>query len=137
MGDAGEIESLYRRLLAAWDGRNAKAYAGLFADAGRVVGFDGSEVEGRGKIESHLAGIFGHHRTPRYVAKVRGVMFAGENVAVLSGVAGMVPEGQSELNPALNAVQSLVAVRWGRGGGWCCFRTRRRRFMGGRRRGRS
>lgn len=115
IGNLGEIESLYRELLAAWDAQDAKRYAALFAQAGRIVGFDGSEVEGRENIESHLSGIFAHHRTPRYVAKVRGVTFPGAGVAILSGVAGMVPHGRSELNPSLNAVQSLVAVRSGEG----------------------
>jgi uncharacterized protein (TIGR02246 family) len=32
-------------------------------------------------------------------------------VAVLRAVSGMIPPGQSELNPAVNAIQVLVAVQ--------------------------
>ena len=34
-------------------------------------------------------------------------------VAVLSAVVGMVPPGQSDLNPAVNAVQTLIAAKQG------------------------
>ena len=37
--------------------------------------------------------------------------FLTPDVAVLRAVAGMVPPGQSDLNPAVNAVQTLVAAR--------------------------
>jgi uncharacterized protein (TIGR02246 family) len=39
------------------------------------------------------------------------VRFLTPDVAILRAVVGRVPPGQSDLNPAANAVQSLVAVK--------------------------
>jgi hypothetical protein len=43
----------------------------LFTDDGYVVGFDGSEMNGREEIQRGLAAIFADHETGRYVAKIR------------------------------------------------------------------
>ncbi len=106
----GEIEGLYGRLLDAWNRRDAAGMARLFAEQGSMVGFDGSPVDGRAEIEQHLAPIFADHPTARYVAKVREVRGLGPDTALLRAVAGMVPPGKDELNPAVNAVQSLLCA---------------------------
>ena len=106
----GEIEGLYRRLLDGWNRRDAPAMARLFAEQGSMVGFDGSAVDGRGAIEAHLSPIFADHPTARFVAKVREVRALGPDGALLRAVAGMVPPGKTEINPATNAIQSLVCV---------------------------
>ena len=112
-----EVRTLYLRLLEAWNKRNAAVFAAHFEEDGNQVGFDGSQVNGRAAIELHLSQIFADHITARYVAKVREVRFLSPEVAVLQAVVGMVPPGQTELNPALNAVQSLVAVK--HSNQWC------------------
>ena len=101
---------LYRQLLDAWNRRDAAGFAGLFADDGEVTGFDGSMMSGRQEIESTLAGIFAHHPTGAYVGAARSVRQLTPDVEIVRAVAGMVPAGASDLNPALNAVQTLVAV---------------------------
>jgi uncharacterized protein (TIGR02246 family) len=63
--DERDVRSLYERLIDAWNRRDAAAYAALFDDAANVVGFDGSQMNGRSEIESTLAGIFAHHQTGR------------------------------------------------------------------------
>src|SRR5215216_1463196 len=110
------IADLYRNLLAAWNERDAAAFAALFADDGHVVGFDGSEMHGRAQIEFELGRIFADHETAEYVAKVRGEHSVSSDVAILRAVAGMVPRGQTELNAETNAIQSLVAAQ--HGGAW-------------------
>lgn len=112
-----KVLALYRKLLAHWNRRDAAGMAALFAVDGHIVGFDGSSVNGRAAIEQHLAPIFAQHPTPAYVAKLRGIRGVGPGVAVLRAVAGMVPQGKSDINPALNAVQTLVASQ--SGGRWC------------------
>jgi len=82
--------------------------AALFVADGHVVGFDGSEIDGREAIEASMRDIFAHHKTARYIAKVRSVRLV-DGVAILRAVAGMVPPGQHDLNPDLNAIQTLVA----------------------------
>jgi uncharacterized protein (TIGR02246 family) len=116
---AGEIEirRLYRQLLECWNRRNAAEFAALFAGDGSSVGFDGSQLNGRVEIEASLRQIFADHQTAAYVAKIREVRFLTPETAILRAVVGMVPAGQTDLNPAVNAIQSLVAVRVA--GQWC------------------
>jgi len=114
--DEDDVRSIYQRLLGAWNRRDAAAYSALFDDGANVVGFDGSQMNGRSEIESTLAGIFAHHQTASYVSIVREVRTLTPEVAILRAVAGMVPPGQTDINPAVNAIQSLVAVK--RGGQW-------------------
>jgi uncharacterized protein (TIGR02246 family) len=111
--DPFPVESLYLSLLSAWNARDAAAIAACFSDAARMIGFDGSEITGRANIESHLAPIFAHHPTPTYVSNIREIRFLTGGVAVLHAVVGMVPRGKTDLNPALNATQTLVAHRHG------------------------
>lgn len=109
--DATDVRALYRRLLESWNHRNAAAFAALFDAEGQAVGFDGSSHQGRAGIESDLSHIFAHHQTPAYVAIVRGVRMVTSELSILSAVSGMVPPGQSDINPAVNAIQTLVAMR--------------------------
>ena len=107
------VVSLYRRLLEAWNQRNADAFAALFTADGSSVGFDGSPLNGRDEIASAINAIFNDHPTATYVAKVREVRELAPGVALLRAAVGMVPPGKSELNPAVNAIQSLVVVGHG------------------------
>lgn len=110
------VRALHRRLLEAWNDRDAAAFAAPFAEDGYVVGFDGSEMDGREAIATEIGQIFAHHMTARYVGKVREVRFLTPDVAVLRAVAGLVPRGRDDLNPDANAIQTLVARK--RGGQW-------------------
>lgn len=67
-------------------------------------------MNGRAEIASELSAIFASHPTAAYVAKVREVRPLGANAALLRAVVGMVPPGKTELNPAVNAVQSVLLV---------------------------
>jgi uncharacterized protein (TIGR02246 family) len=109
--EAREAAALYRALLDAWNRRDASDFAALFAADGSMVGFDGSQDDGRAEIASHLGAIFSSHQTPVYVGKVREVRFPAPAVAILRAVSGLIPPGQQDINPALNAIQTLVAVR--------------------------
>lgn len=104
---------LYERLITAWNKRNARDYALLFASNGSIVGFDGSQVNGQMEIGAHISEIFSHHQTASYVTIVREVRSLGSEITLLRANAGMVPPGKDDLNPELNAVQSMVAARKG------------------------
>jgi uncharacterized protein (TIGR02246 family) len=110
------VEGLFRDLLAAWNAHDARAFAALFSANANVVGFDGSQMNGRAEIEAVLGQIFKDHVTATYVGKVRETRALGPGAALLRAVVGMVPAGQNDINPAVNAVQSLVAVQ--SAGGW-------------------
>jgi len=105
-----DLIALYTRLLEAWNRRDAEAFAELFTATASVVGFDGSQMDGRTAIASELGAIFAHHPTAAYVAKVRDVRYLDSDIALVRAVVGMVPPGKSELNPAVNAIQNLVVV---------------------------
>ncbi|MCW2889898.1 MAG: hypothetical protein QOE54_7132 [Streptosporangiaceae bacterium] len=102
------VRDLYTRLLRAWNDRNAEDYAELFADDGAMIGFDGSQASGK-QITDHLLPIFRDHPTAAYVAKVREIRFLGPGSVMLRAIAGMVPPGQDQLNPAVNTLQTLIA----------------------------
>ncbi|MBX6395080.1 MAG: SgcJ/EcaC family oxidoreductase [Alicyclobacillaceae bacterium] len=99
-----------------WNKRSADAMAEPFAEDGELIGFDGSQCIGRAEIVSHLQPIFASHATPAFVAKVRGVRFLSSEAAILRAVAGMVPQGQTEIDPKLNTHHTLVTVK--REGKW-------------------
>ncbi len=89
-----QIEKLYKQLLDCWNRQDAKGMASLFARDGNVVGFDGSQMNGKMEIESEIGQIFSHHQTASYVEKIREIRFLGK-----------------EINPSVNAIQSLIAVK--------------------------
>lgn len=105
------LRRLYERILTAWNNRDASGMAAQFAKDGNIVGFDGSQVDSPTAIEAHLRPIFADHPTATYVAKVREVRMLGPEVGMLRAVAGMVPRGGHDINPALNTVHTLVGVR--------------------------
>lgn len=106
-----EVHALYQKLLDAWNNRNAREMADLFTEEGESIGFDGSQSIGRDEIFSHLKPIFEHHPTAKFVSKVKGVRFLASDIAILRAIAGMVPPGQSDLNPKVNTHHTLVVVR--------------------------
>ncbi|MFN2637648.1 MAG: SgcJ/EcaC family oxidoreductase [Gemmatimonadaceae bacterium] len=108
--------TLYDELLLAWNKRNARNYALLFASDASLIGFDGSQVDGQLQIGAHVSEIFSHHQTGAYAGIVREVRPVSEDVTILRANAGLIPAGEQDLKPELNAVQTLVAVR--RKGDW-------------------
>ena len=110
------IRNLYQQLLDSWNKRDAIGFASFFAETGQIIGFDGSQYAGRTEIENEIGRIFADHVTATYVSIIRDVSFLTQDVAVLRAVVGMRPAGQSELNPNVNAIQTLTAVK--RGGQW-------------------
>jgi uncharacterized protein (TIGR02246 family) len=111
-----EVRTLYQRVLDGWNRRSADDFAAPFAEDGEVVGFDGSQNKGRAEIAAEMGRIFADHETGTYVGGVRSIRALGSEAAVLRAVAGMVPAGESDLDPKLNTVQSLIAER--QGGAW-------------------
>ena len=103
----------YQRLLSAWNRRDAHGFAADFAEDGEVIGFDGSEMKGRGAIESEMGRVFADHETGEYVGIVREVVPVTPEVSLLHAVAGLVPAGQPDVNPALNSIQRMLLKREG------------------------
>jgi uncharacterized protein (TIGR02246 family) len=108
-----DVRDLYQRMIAGWNAGDAAAMTRDFADDGEMIGFDGSEVSGRERIASYLAGIFASHKVASFVTIIREMREIAPDVVLLRAHAGMVPPGKSEINRATNAVQTLVAVKRG------------------------
>ena len=98
-------------LIEAWNRRSAADFGVLFEENGAVIGFDGSQMQEKAMIQGELEQIFREHVTAPYVTKIQSVRFLSADVAQVYAIAGMIPPGQSELNPALNTLQTLTAVR--------------------------
>lgn len=114
--DDRAVRALYTRLIDAWNQRDAVAYATCCTQDANLVGFDGSVIDGRAEIAAHLGAIFTDHVTATYISIVREVRHIGPKTALLRAVVGMIPPNQTDINPAANAIQSLVAVQ--QGGAW-------------------
>lgn len=109
--DENKVRLLYEKLLESWNNHNAADFANLFARDGNSIGFDGSQLNGRKQINDEISQIFANHKVSSYVGVIREVRPLGPTVFVLRAVAGMVPPGQSEINPAVNAIQTLIALK--------------------------
>ncbi len=105
------LRDLYRTLLDSWNRRDAHAFAVLFEVKGQVISFDGRHINGRTAIQAELNRIFTEHVPAMYVARVREVRFPSPDLAILWAVAGMLPRGQNELDPAAHTIQTVVAVQ--------------------------
>ena len=116
MSISNEIHAIYRLLLDSWNDRSARGMAELFTEEGELIGFDGSQAIGPKEIFSHLDPIFRDHPTARYIGKVKDVRFLAPEAAILRAIAGMVPRGKSDINPAANAHQTLIVLK--EGGNW-------------------
>ncbi|MFN0071849.1 MAG: SgcJ/EcaC family oxidoreductase [Chloroflexota bacterium] len=112
VGSAGlhPIERLYRQMIDAWNRRDAAGLSLTFSPDADVIGFDGSVMHGRDEIRETLDHIFRDHATPPYVVKVRSIRMVSVHTGILFAVVGMVPPGGSDLDPALNAMQVVVAA---------------------------
>lgn len=115
--DEMEVRKLYQQIMAGWNEHNAEKFAAPFAEDGDVIGFDGSQMAGRSEIAATLGQIFADHVTASYVSKVKSVHLLSPEVGILRAIVGMMPPGQTDLNPSVNAHQTLVAVK--RDGIWC------------------
>ena len=111
ISDQEQVTRLYQQLLACWNQRDAVGMGALHTENATVIGFDGSQMNGREEIATVLGNIFAHHQTAAYVGKVREVRLLGDGTALLRAVVGMIPPGATDINPAVNAIQSLVATQ--------------------------
>lgn len=111
MQEEASIRMLYHNLLHGWNKRSATEMAELFSNDGTIIGFDGSQVRGKEEIIKHLSSIFFDHPTAVYISKVRNIKWITPTVAVLSAVSGMIPPERNDINPELNAIQTLMTYK--------------------------
>jgi uncharacterized protein (TIGR02246 family) len=108
--DAIEVVALYEQLIQAWNEHVASGMAECFLENGEMIGFDGSYIGGRDEIYSHLHQIFSNHTPPPFIKEVKSVRLLSNEVAILRAIVGMVPPGKTEIEPSLNAHQTMTAA---------------------------
>lgn len=106
-----DVERLYHELIDSWDRAKARDYANLFAEDATVIGFDGSTMNDRKEIFEHINAVFNNHKTGRYVTIIKHVRFLSPDIAVLQAIAGLIPAGKTEIEPKINAIQTMVAEK--------------------------
>jgi uncharacterized protein (TIGR02246 family) len=104
-----QLKALYQSLLDNWNNNDATSFAKLFSEDGDVIGFDGSQMKGPNEIESELTKVFSNHKVSSYISIIREVRPLSSSIYLLRAVVGMVPPGQNEINPKVNAIQSMIA----------------------------
>lgn len=116
MSDEANVEACYRAIIDAWNSGDAAGFAARFAETGAIIGYDGSPSNGRAEIAAHIGAVFRDHKPGRFVIVVRDVRLLSETSALLRAVVGVIPNGQSEVKPEVNFLQTMTAVR--EGGQW-------------------
>jgi uncharacterized protein (TIGR02246 family) len=124
------VADVYRRLIDGWTSNNAAQMAAAVAHDGLVIGYDGSQMQGRDHVQTEVGAIFQNHQTARYITKVRSTRALGTDVGLLHAVAGMVPPGGSEIAAEQNAIQTVVACRGDDGWAAVLFQTTPAQFHG-------
>ena len=109
LNDEAAVRALYQKNLDSWNRRDAAGMAALYGPHSLQIGFDGSQMIGADTIGSTLSNIFAHHMTSSYIGIIREVRFISPDVAFVHAVVGMLPRDRREINPAVNAIQTLVA----------------------------
>jgi uncharacterized protein (TIGR02246 family) len=109
--DEEDVLILYWQMLVGWNKRSIEEFAIPFAEDAEFIGLDGSQMIGREEIISTLRQIFDNQVTTPYVSKIKRVRLLSRDVAMLHAITGMLLPDQSDFNPALNAHQTLVAVK--------------------------
>jgi uncharacterized protein (TIGR02246 family) len=104
------IQKLYEQLLTFWNIQDANGMSSLFLANGNIIGFDGSQLNGQTSIKTELEKVFANHKTASYVWKVEEVRFLSTDIALLRAIVGMIPPEKKEVNPATDAIQSLIVV---------------------------
>jgi uncharacterized protein (TIGR02246 family) len=85
--------------------------ASLTIERVNFIGFDGSLMNSPEAITASLTQIFANHATAAYITLVRKIYFITEDVVMLRAAVGMVPPGKDDINPAVNAIQTLIAFK--------------------------
>lgn len=109
MTEENEIRNLYHSLLQAWNNNSASGMANLCADNANMIGFDGSQHNGKKNIRERMQQIFSEHKVASFIYKIREIRFLNPDAAILRSVVSMVNKEGTDIMPQVNAIQTLVA----------------------------
>lgn len=104
------VTVLYTLWVHAWNRRNAAGMAQLFGKEATMIGYDGTIISGKDELTEILTHIFAHLPTAAFVTIVRDITPLSDTVVLLRADAGMVQDGQEDISPSLNTVQTLIGT---------------------------
>lgn len=110
-----DVRNLYLKLVECWNRQDAEGIGRLLTSDAEVIGFDGSVMKGPLEVVQVLGEIFQQYPTGRYITLFHDVRAEGD-WAITRSASGMVPREGDDVNPAVNAWQTMLAVR--EGGAW-------------------
>ncbi len=105
--------ALLRAMVAAWNRRDADSFSDHCAEGGRLVGFDGWTLDGRGAIKDGLGRVFEARQSRGMVAAARSVVLPATDLMVVGGLVAMVGAG-GKAGP--QGIFTMVALR--KAGAW-------------------
>jgi uncharacterized protein (TIGR02246 family) len=108
MADQSQIQDLYENWISSWNEKSADKMASLVGKNGHVIGFDGSQMSGPMEVQSTLGQIFKDYPTAEYISIIKEIRFLSSDIALIRSVVGMVPRGGSQVNPNVNAIQTVI-----------------------------
>ncbi len=110
--DDHAISALFDRLMQAWTGNDAVAYADCFTEDSDYVSYDGTRAIGRAPMqEAHDRLFRGVLAGSALVGGVESIRYVSPDVAVVHGTASVLMPWRSTLPKRRLSRQTLVAVR--------------------------
>lgn len=109
--DKAKIQNLYDQFIKSWNEQNADGMAKDMSSDVHMFGYDGSEMHGPEDVRKTIGEIFKQYPTGIFVTITKDIKFLNDKTAVLRASAGIVPRGGDDINPNVNAHQTLVAVK--------------------------
>jgi uncharacterized protein (TIGR02246 family) len=112
ISDEATVRMLYQQLMDGWNQGSGAAFAAVFAEDGDLIGFDGTQFEGRQAIAEFHQPLFATHlKGSRLVGEITKVRFLAEDVALMHAIGGTILAGAQAPTPERDSIQTLVAVR--------------------------
>ena len=110
--DEAAVRSLCFQMIDSWNKGSGDAFAAPFAKDGDLVGFDGMHLKGRQEIASfHQRLLNTFVKGSRLVGKIRNVRFLTPDVAIMHVIGGTIMDGQTDIDPERNSIQTLVVIK--------------------------
>ncbi|WP_217628278.1 SgcJ/EcaC family oxidoreductase [Micromonospora nigra] len=114
--DKAAVAGLTQRIVTAWAGQDADAFARVFTEDGTMI-LPGVYCRGRQEIQAFMTGAFaGPYQGTRVTGQPFDVRFLGADIALLLTQGGVMAPGETEVAPERGVRASWLAVK--RQGEW-------------------
>lgn len=108
--DKAKIQNLYDQFIKSWNDQSADGMADLITENGHMIGYDGSQMDGPEDVRKTIGEIFKQYPTGIFITVTKDIRFLSDKIAFLRASSGIVPRGGDDINPNVNAHQTMIAV---------------------------